>query len=256
VTDAFLDRDGVAIHFQVHGRATDRPAVLLTHGYAASGLMWGPNLDALTAERTVITWDLRGHGSSASPPDPSAYSEEAALGDMVAVIDNGAHGPVVLAGMSLGGYLSLAFHGRFPERVSALVLVDTGPGFRNDDARDRWNGDARARADAFETHGLDALGSGPEVVVSPHDAVGLALAARGMLTQQDAHVIASLPSIGVPTLVVVGELDEPFRHAADYMAARIPNAELVVIPGAGHAANLDQPAAFNAAVTAFLDRVA
>jgi pimeloyl-ACP methyl ester carboxylesterase len=256
MTDGFLDRDGVAIHYDVHENATDRSALLLTHGYAASALMWGPNVGALTTDRVAITWDLRGHGASASPIDPSAYSEEAALADMVAILDEGAEGPVVLVGMSLGGYLSLAFHARWPERVAALVLVDTGPGFKNDHARARWNDEARARADAFDRHGLDALGSGPEVAVSVHDPVGLALAARGMLTQQDDHVIASLPSIQVPTLVVVGEQDEPFRNAADYMAARIPDAELVVVPGAGHAANLDQPEAFNAAVTAFLDRVA
>jgi pimeloyl-ACP methyl ester carboxylesterase len=255
VNEGFLDRDGVTIHYESHGQASDHPATLLTHGYAASALMWRPNVAALAADRRVITWDMRGHGRSASPRDGSAYSEDATLADMVAILDTCAVDPAVLVGMSLGGYMSLALYGRYPERVAALVLVDTGPGFKNDEARDRWNREAQARADAFETHGLDALGSSPEVAVSEHDPVGLALAARWMLTQHDAHVITSLPSIAVPTLVIVGEQDEPFRNAADYMAARIPGAECVVIPGAGHAANLDQPEAFNATMRSFLDRL-
>jgi pimeloyl-ACP methyl ester carboxylesterase len=255
VSEGILDRDGVTIHYEEHGSATDRATLLLTHGYAASTRMWDPNLAALTPDRAAITWDLRGHGRSASPADLAAYSEEAAVGDMQAILDRCGVGPAVLVGMSLGGYLSLAFYGRWPERVAALVLVDTGPGFKRDEARQHWNRDAVVRAEAFETHGLEALGSGPEVAVSEHDPAGLARAARGMLTQQDGHVIESLASVAVPTLVVVGELDEPFRNAADYMAARIPGARYVVIPGAGHAANLDQPEAFNTAVGAFLATV-
>jgi pimeloyl-ACP methyl ester carboxylesterase len=84
-------------------------------------------------------------------------------------------------------------------------------------------------------------------------AKGLAAAARGILTQKDARVIESLPSIGVPTLVLWGERDEAFAKPGEYMAAKIPGAKKVVLAGAGHAANLDQPEAFNAAVGEFLD---
>jgi pimeloyl-ACP methyl ester carboxylesterase len=73
-----------------------------------------------------------------------------------------------------------------------------------------------------------------------------------MLTQRDARVISSLPTIAVPSLVVVGADDAPFLAAADYMAGKIPGAKKVVIEAAGHAANMDQPAAFNAAVRGFL----
>ena len=73
-----------------------------------------------------------------------------------------------------------------------------------------------------------------------------------MLTQVDAHLIRSLPTIAVPTLVLVGADDKNFLAATDYMAAKIPGAAKVVIPGAGHAANLHQPEAFNDAVLAFL----
>ena len=81
---------------------------------------------------------------------------------------------------------------------------------------------------------------------------GLVRAARGILPQHDGRVIESLPAIDVPTLVVVGADDAPFRASADYLAAKIPGATEVVLEGAGHAANIDQPDAFNAAVADFL----
>ena len=81
---------------------------------------------------------------------------------------------------------------------------------------------------------------------------GLAHAARGMLTQRDATVINILPTIQVPSMVLVGSRDTPFLAATDYMAAKIPGATKIIIDDAGHAANIDQPAAFNDAVTKFL----
>ena len=76
-----------------------------------------------------------------------------------------------------------------------------------------------------------------------------------MLTQHSARVIESLPGIRVPALVAVGAEDEPFLNPTDYMAAKIPGAEKIVIPNAGHAANIDQPEAFNRAVAEFLERI-
>src|SRR6185436_16806324 len=152
----------------------------------------------------------------------------------------------VIGGMSLGGFLSLAFHLRHPERVAALVLVDTGPGFRSDRARAEWNEQALRAAADLEARGLDALPQRAETTGARHvhGAAGIARAARGILTQQDAAVIESLPSIAVPTLIVVGADDTPFLAAADAMADRIPGASKVVIEDAGHAANMDQPEQF------------
>ena len=101
--------------------------------------------------------------------------------------------------------------------------------------------------------GLPPKGGGAETRTAPHrNAIGLAKAARGMLTQHDDRVIASLPDIKVPSLVVVGADDAPFIAASDYMAAKIPGAKKSVIANAGHASNIDQPEAFNAAVLGFL----
>jgi len=250
---AKLNRDGVDLYYEVHGEG---PPLLLTHGFSASAQMWTGQIDALAPHFQLITWDMRGHGQSDYPSDPAAYSEEATVADMAAILDAvGAEGAII-GGLSLGGYMSLAFHLAHPERTRGLLIIDTGPGYRKDEARDGWNASALKRADRYDADGLGPPEKGgAETRTARHrDATGLAHAARGMLTQRDAKVIESLPHIAVPSLVVVGADDTPFLAASDYMAGKIPNARKAVIPGAGHAANIDQPAAFNAALLNFLEK--
>ena len=173
---------------------------------------------------------------------------------MAAILDAVGADKAVIGGLSLGGYMSLAFNRAHPDRVKALLIIDTGPGYRNDAAREGWNDNARNTAKRYETEGLGRLAAGsPEMRMSKHrNAEGLAKAARGMLTQRDAAVINSLPTIAAPSMVLVGADDKPFLNATDYMAAKIPGAVKVIIPNAGHAANIDQPEAFNRAVLDFL----
>src|SRR4051812_23996588 len=252
VAMAWLDRDGVRIHYEVHGTASARDPVLLSHGFCASAAMWQPNLAAFGAQRAVVAWDLRGHARSDAPDDPALYAHHLALDDMSALLDAAGAARAVLCGMSLGGYLSLRFHALFPERVAALILVDTGPGYRRDSERDGWNAYCDEVAADLEARGLAAVRDSPEVAEHP-SARGLAHAARGIMGQRDALVAESLGTVVEPTLVVVGSEDAPFLRAADYMAAKIPGARKVVIDGAGHAANMDRPEVFNAAVTDFLE---
>jgi pimeloyl-ACP methyl ester carboxylesterase len=149
--------------------------------------------------------------------------------------------------------MSLAFHRMYPAMVRALMIFDTGPGFRKAEARDAWNQRALERAVDLDSRGLAALGTSDEVRMSRHrNASGLAGAARGMLTQRDDSVIASLETIAVPSLVLVGSNDTNFLAATDYMARKIQGATKVVIEQAGHASNLHQPATFNRAVESFL----
>jgi len=246
-----LTRDGVNLHYEVHGSG---PVILLSHGYSSTCAMWAGQIAPLSQTHTLVTWDMRGHGQSDYPEDPAAYSEAETVADMAAILDAVGADTAVIGGLSLGGYMSLAFNRAHPERVTALLIIDTGPGYRNDQARDGWNANALKTAERWERDGLARLDSGSAEIrtVRHRNAEGLAKAARGMLTQRDAGVIDSLPTIGVPALVLVGADDAPFLTAADYMAAKIPGARKVVIPGAGHAANIDQPAAFNAAVADFL----
>ena len=251
---AFVDLDGVQIYYEVHGSG---PAILLSHGFSATSQMWQPQVSALSRGHKLILWDMRGHGRSDYPSDDSAYSEEATVADMAAVLDAAGADKAVIGGLSLGGYMSLAFRRVHPERALALLIVDTGPGFRNEEARARWNAVALNTAERLQTEGLASLsGQSQERALSTHrSAEGLARAARGMLTRRDARVIESLPAIDVPALVIVGADDAPFLKAADYMAAKIPDSRLVVLSGAGHASNLDRPEAFNAAVLEFLGNI-
>lgn len=230
-----LDRDGVRIFYECHGAGPGTP-LLLTHGYSASSRTWESNLGAIGAGRPVVTWDIRGHGRSDAPEDPARYSSELSVADMAAVLDAAGVGRAALGGLSLGGYLSLEFHLRHPGRVAALLLFDTGPGYRRDEPRREWNGRV-------------------ERIAAAQSSMGLALAARGIMAQRDARVIDSLPGIGVPTLVLVGGEDRPYLAAADYMAGRIPNAVKVVIDGAGHESNVDRPEAFDRAVVDFLEAI-
>jgi pimeloyl-ACP methyl ester carboxylesterase len=246
-----INRDGVGIYYEVHG---DGPPLLLTHGYSSTSAMWHGQVDALAKEHKLILWDMRGHGQSDYPDDPKAYSEVLTVGDMAAILDAVGAKRAIIGGLSLGGYMSLAFYRAHPQVARALLIIDTGPGFKKDDAREAWNARALATADKLDHEGLDMLKSATRerATASHRNARGLALAARGMLTQRDARVIELLPDIKVPSLVVVGADDAPFLAASDYMAAKIPGAQKVVIPAAGHAVNIDQPKAFIDAVTPFL----
>jgi pimeloyl-ACP methyl ester carboxylesterase len=258
----------VEIEYTVTGHG---PAVLMTHGYGDTNRTWDAQREALSRYR-LITADLRGHGETESPADPAAYSLPATVADLRALLHHLGVERAVVGGLSLGGYVSLAFSLAHPEMVRALVICDSGPGFRNAEARAAWNERAHGRAVRLEKEGVAALGSSraareiardagadappddPNGYVPRHrSAQGLAHAARGMLAQTGPEVIDGLPRIAVPTLIIVGDRDEPFLAPSAYMAKKIPGARLKTIPGAGHLSNVDQPDAFNRVLLDFLD---
>ncbi len=236
-----LRRGDASIHYDVEG---DGPTLFLTHGFSSSGQAFAGNVPVFVdAGQRVITWDLRGHGQTDAGIDPSEYTVPRALGDMESLLDVTGADRAILGGHSLGGFLSLAFHIAHPERVAGLILLDTGPGYRDDEARAGWNRFVdREAAQLAAAHG-DAA------------ARRMMLTADGILKQHDASVIESLPTIRVPTLVVVGEKDKPFRGGSSYMAGKIPDATLVVIDGAGHSPNVTHAEAFEQAVLEFLTRI-
>jgi pimeloyl-ACP methyl ester carboxylesterase len=245
--------NGIELDYEDGGRG---PAILLSHGYSATGRMWTGQRPALEPHWRLVSWDMRGHGQTESPDDPAQYSEALTVADMRGLLRHLGIERAVIGGLSLGGYMSLAFHRAHPEMVRALVICDSGPGYRNADARNAWNQRARDRARDLETRGLDALGSSSremqDAMRHHRSGQGLAHAARGMLAQEGASVIDSLPDVRVPTLIIVGDRDAPFMAPSEYMAKKIPGARLEVIKDAGHASNLDQPVAFNRALLDFL----
>src|SRR5690606_35942337 len=106
-----LDRDGVRIYYEHHtSSAPGARTVLLSHGYSATSAMWRGQIDALTSRHHLIVWDMRGHGQSDSSDDPALYSEAHTVGDMAAILDACGVERAVIGGLSLGGYMTLAFH--------------------------------------------------------------------------------------------------------------------------------------------------
>jgi len=248
-----VELNGIHINYEERGRPDGAP-ILLTHAYAATLQMWNPQFEALRDYR-VISWDMRGHGGTDSPPTQDAYTEKLTVADMAGLLRHLGIEKAVIGGLSLGGYISLEFQLAYPEMVRALILCNTGPGYRKDEARAGWNEFSIGYAKRFEERGLDGFGRGIEIDATKQyqrSAQGLAFAGRGILTQRDAKVMENLERIEVPTLVIQGADDERYKAGCEYMAAKIPGARLVVIEKAGHAVNLYQPELFNAAVLDFL----
>ena len=246
-----IERNGVGINYEVYGSG---PPLFLTHGFSATSKMWDDQINTLSKHFTLIVWDMRGHGQSDYPDDEKLYNEEETIEDIRAILFNLKIDKVNIGGMSLGGYMSLAFYYKYPEMVDSLLIIDTGPGFKNAEAREGWNNYALKQAKKFDEVGLDSLiGKSKEMNPLNHrNAKGLVHAAKGMLTQKDDRIINELPNIKVPSLIVVGEHDKPFLDAADYMEKKIKNSIKIIIKDAGHAVNIDQPDIFNDEIKRFL----
>lgn len=255
-----IERPDATIHYVCAGSAQgpDRGTVLFTHGYASSSHMWAPQVAALAAAGyQAVAWEIRGHGRSVTNGTPASYSTPASLDDIAAVLAAVGAERAVLGGASLGGYLTQLYRLAHPDQVAGMILLGTGPGFRNPDARANWNAMAERFASSYERKGLAGLPASSELdaAVHVHGPDGLIGAARGILTQHDASVIDTLADVDVPTLVLVGEHDTPYLGSAEYTAGKIPGAEHRVIPQAGHAANLDQPAEVSSRIIDFLQRM-
>jgi pimeloyl-ACP methyl ester carboxylesterase len=210
---------------------------VLVHGATVDSGMWRPQLAALADELTVVAWDEPGAGRSSDVPADFRLEDYAnCLAALIGALDLG---PAHVAGLSWGGTVALELYRRHPELVATLILVDTYAG---------WKGSLPAeevRARVAEVRQLLAAGDLP-AEVRP-ESLRTALLVMAETDQRDL-----LPRIAVPTLLIWGEQDErsPLSVARQFERA-IPDAELVVIPGAGHESNLDQPEPFNAAVREF-----
>jgi pimeloyl-ACP methyl ester carboxylesterase len=245
-----------------------KPVVLL-HAFPFSRAMWRRQLQALQAEWRVLSPDLRGFGDTPGfEGDPSLDQMADDLLSLFAEAD--VREPVVLGGLSMGGYIALAFARRHPSRLRALILADTRA--EPDDAAARANRDklidfARAHSSALVVEQLlprlvsdETRTERPEVVEevrrigSAQSVEGIIGGLRAMRDRKDARPV--LESIRVPTLVLVGSRDIVTPPAtAEELVAGIAGARLATISGAGHMSNLERPDLFNQEVRTFLHSV-
>jgi pimeloyl-ACP methyl ester carboxylesterase len=247
---ARLLRDGTGIHHEAHGQGA---AILLTHGFGATGRMWDEQVEEFTDRYRLILWDLPGHGESGIGAAATAAN---LIEDMRAILDAEEAGRAIMIGLGIGGDLALRFWRDHPDRVRGLVLIGTMPGLRSQLAREIWNAQVEEQAASVERDGLDALEGGIEVDPGLHASPScLAHAARVLLRRHDDGALPWLAEIDVPVLILVGSEDKPNLSAADFMASTIPGATKTIITRANHAVNIHKPTAVNAVIREFLRRL-
>jgi pimeloyl-ACP methyl ester carboxylesterase len=253
------------LHVDVDGAG---PPVVLAHGFGGSARNFGPQMRALRDRYRVVRYDARGHGRSDAPSEPDAYGPAAFVGDMGRVLDEVGALDAVVGGLSMGAGVALRFALAHPERVRGLVLSAFPAGA---DDPDGFAGKALGFADTIERDGLEAAGEeyvwGPKTRLDrnavnfvrqgflEHPPHALAHTLRGLIGAQPpvAAMRQQLALLRRPALVVVGSEDAPSRRASEALVRALPQARLVVVPGAGHVVNLQKPEEVSAAMHEFLD---
>jgi 3-oxoadipate enol-lactonase len=242
------------------------PTVVLIHGFPLNHTMWSAQLAALPSNHRLIAPDLRGFGHSAVTEGTVTMEQQA--DDIAAMLDAlGIDQPVCLCGLSMGGYVAFQFLRKYRDRVRSLVLCDTRSVADTPEAAAA----RRQMADKVVTEGVAGVAAAmlpkllhprtpevrPQVAASVREMIlstdphGIAAAQRGMAERPD--VTSLLPTIDVPTLVLVGQEDA--ISPPDEMrkiAAAIPGAQFEIVPDAGHMSPMENPQHVNKLLGAFL----
>jgi pimeloyl-ACP methyl ester carboxylesterase len=243
-------------------RVGEGPPLVLVHGAAVDSRMWGPQLAALADEFTVVAWDEPGAGRSSDVPADFVLPDYANC--LAALIGALELGPAHVAGVSWGGTVAQELYRHHPELVATLLLVDTYAGWKGSlpeaEVRVRVEGVRQmlAAADHLFDPTLPGLFAGdpPAEFAALLEAMAADVRPESMktalLVMAEADQRDLLPRIAVPTLLIWGERDarSPLSVARQFEDA-VPDAKLVVIPGAGHVSNLEAPELFNDAVREF-----
>jgi pimeloyl-ACP methyl ester carboxylesterase len=261
--------ENVRLYYEVHGHG---PPLILAHGHACGVRSWDPQLRGLADRYRVVVYDARGHGLSEAPEEASAYSQQHMVDDVCELMDHLGLDKAAVGGLSMGGNVVLHFAFAHPERVSALILADTGAG--SDDtarmlARSLQGGDVldrgglEAYADWALVHPAFArfVSRGAEEERFIHSCLmtnrahGIALSTRGVQAKRASiySLEPQLRRLDIPVLLIVGEYDEACVPVHAFMGRSLPNAAHHVLPGAGHLTNLEVPEAFNRLACEFLD---
>lgn len=266
--------EGVSIYYEHHQPdGVPKVPVIFSCAYCTTHENWRGQVEPIRAAgHPVILWDLRAHGDSEAPEGGEVWSMENVVADLFAVAQaTTPDAPFVAAGLSFGGLASLHFAVRHPERVAGLFLIGSGPGFKNPEAAAGWAAQVERTASFLEKRGFEdfvngragvtCIGSRPELPAA--QAAARAIIAQSVpgiarfgreVSGPAPPVIDELGGMDVPALVLVGENDKPFLRAGEVMAAKLPRARHVVIPGAGHIVNIEQADRFDRELLDFLGR--
>jgi 2-succinyl-6-hydroxy-2,4-cyclohexadiene-1-carboxylate synthase len=229
------------------------PALVLLHGFTQTRQSWRRTVQALQGRYRAITPDLPGHGQSSQRP-----ASFAAAGAYVRALE-----PEILVGYSMGGRIAL--HAAFTVKPQRLILIGASPGLQDAGERAQRKQQDDALADRIEQIGIEAFaiewGSQPHFEGQPervrsaayadrlrNTPHGLAAALRGLGTGVMDPLWDRLPELDLPVTLIAGERDEKFRAIAERMRERLPQADLTIVPGAGHAAQLERPELVAAAI--------
>lgn len=247
--------------------------VVLIHGLACGKRMWFQQLRALRRRFRVIAYDQRGHGETSAPAEAKAYSPEQLVRDLSGVLDALGIARAAIVGFSLGGGPALGLAASAPQRVSRLILADVGAGadtmWKSQWLAQRWSGLIdrgdidelvcdMLRSEFFKRYAgrnrrrRDYMAG----LIRATPMVGLRYVLTEILAKRKSlfRMTTALRALKVPTLILVGRQDHVCRVPAHLLADNIPEARLEWIEDAGHMAPLENPAAFNARVAAFLPR--
>lgn len=267
---ALVDR----VHLYYDEAGQGLPLVFV-HEFAGDCRSWAPQVRFFSRRYRTIAFNARGYPPSDIPEDPAAYSQDRAVDDIRGLLDHLGVAKAHVCGLSMGGYATLHFGLRYPDR--ALSLVVAGAGYGSDAAhRERFRQDSELTARRFEEDNAKACelyARGPTRVqfidkdpvgwrefaaqLAEGSGQGRALTLRGVQMRRPSvyDLGDRLEKLEVPTLIVTGDEDEPCLEPAIFMKRRIPAAGLVIIPKAGHTINLEEPDTFNRAVLDFLTAV-
>jgi 2-succinyl-6-hydroxy-2,4-cyclohexadiene-1-carboxylate synthase len=246
--------------------------LVLLLGFTGSAEGWRDLLPLLERpERRLIALDMLGHGHSDAPEDPRRYSIEHCQADILAVLEALGIGPgeAIMLGYSMGGRIAL--YTAFSGFLRAIILESASPGLADPTEREQRRLNDEALAELNENEGIETFidfweklplfasqrSLSPEARAAlraqrlNNRASGLANSLRGVGTGVQPALQERLPALDLPALLLAGELDDKFRQIARQMAERIPQAYLQIVPGAGHAIHLEQPALFAEQVNTF-----
>ena len=263
--------NGVDLHYEVTGEGLP---LIFSHEFAGDCRSWEPQVRFFSRLYRVITYNDRGYPPSGVPKDPEAYSQETAVEDLRQLLIHLRIPKAHIAGLSMGGNVALNFGLAHPEMCLSLVVAGCGAGSTN---RKQFEEDVRTIAERLEKEGMPKVaefyGAGPTRVqfrrkdrrgyqefleqFKGHDALGSALTFRGVQLRRPTifALEGKLKTLQVPTLILIGDEDEPCVDAAVFMKRLIPCSGLVVLPQSGHTVNLEEPDLFNRAVLDFLTAV-